>query len=160
MHNILSGYQSKSSFPHNYVRSRLAVLPEEQMTTLTRTRTRRNESMEDLLSRNRDSSLMSRHRIRNDSLDDLLDSGPQSMSYDVNPVSSTLRRKRSQSLADLQMSFNGNEISTKYLQLNIFSLQLPQSTLSTLENSPNLNPRRAAMILTQPEKADLHQEDL
>ena len=82
------------------------------MTTLTRTRTRRNESMEDLLSRNRDTSLMSRHRIRNDSLDDLLDSGPQSMSYDVNPVSSTLRRKRSQSLADLQMSFNGNEIST------------------------------------------------
>ena len=86
------------------------------MTTLTRSRTRRNESMEDLLStsRNRDSSLLSRHRIRNDSLDDLLDSGPQSMSYNVNPVSSTLRRKRSQSLADLQMSFNGNEISTKY----------------------------------------------
>jgi len=111
-HSINTSYQSKSSFPHNYVRSRLAVLPEEQMTTLTRTRTRRNESMEDLLSRNRDTSLMSRHRIRNDSLDDLLDSGPQSMSYDVNPVSSTLRRKRSQSLADLQMSFNVTTVNT------------------------------------------------
>merc|ERR1712012_1077571 len=34
------------------------------------------------------------------------------MSYDVNPGSSTLRRKRSQSLADLQMSFNVTTVNT------------------------------------------------
>lgn len=35
------------------------------------------------------------------------DSGPQSILIPGHQPSSTLRRKRSQSLADLQMSFNG-----------------------------------------------------
>ena len=73
----------RSVFPGVYMRSRLSVLPEEQG-TLTNQRP---------VFRSRDLS----QPIR--------DSGPQSTPFQQ--PSSTLRRKRSQSLADLQMSING-----------------------------------------------------
>ena len=75
---------SRSGFPHSFVRSKLAVLPEEQGT----------------LTRNKE-----RGRAGSVAVTDL--AGPQSLSSDINgsEPTNTVRRKRSQSLADIQAPF-------------------------------------------------------
>ena len=77
----------RSGFPGSYMRSRLSVLPEEQGTLLTNQRP-------GFRSRDLSQPIIGR------------DSGPQSTPFH-HQSGSTLRRKRSQSLADLQMSING-----------------------------------------------------
>ena len=88
------GYHPRSGFPHNFVRSKLSVLPEEQA-TLTR------KGVKDG-SRLRPGSMIVTSN----------DQGPQSLSSDVNmitpelistPTNNNIRRKRSQSLADIQV---------------------------------------------------------
>ena len=76
---------SRSGFPHSFVRSKLAVLPEEQQGTLTRNK--------------------ERGRAGSVAVTDL--AGPQSLSSDINgsEPTNTVRRKRSQSLADIQAPF-------------------------------------------------------
>jgi len=78
-----------SNFPHAFVRSKLAVLPEEQGTL-----TRKKES------RQRSSSVISEGNP-NHIMESL--TGPQSLSSEVNSASNMLQRKRSQSLADIQV---------------------------------------------------------
>ena len=75
---------SRSGFPHSFVRSKLAVLPEEQGT----------------LTRNKE-----RQRANSVVVTDM--AGPQSLSSDINgsELTNTIRRKRSQSLADIQVPF-------------------------------------------------------
>ena len=75
---------SRSGFPHSFVRSKLAVLPEEQGT----------------LTRNKE-----RQRANSVLVTDM--AGPQSLNSDVNgsETTNTIRRKRSQSLADIQVPF-------------------------------------------------------
>ena len=76
-----------SNFPHAFVRSKLAVLPEEQG-TLTRKKGNRQRS-KSVISEGNPNHIM-------ESL-----TGPQSLSSEVNSASNTIRRKRSQSLADI-----------------------------------------------------------
>ena len=78
-----------SNFPHAFVRSKLAVLPEEQGTL-----TRKKES------RQRSSSVISEGNP-NHIMESL--TGPQSLSSEVNSASNIIRRRRSQSLADIQV---------------------------------------------------------
>ena len=78
----------RSNFPHAFVRSKLAVLPEEQG-TLTRNKECRQRSC----------SVIS-ERYQNNMMESL--AGPQSLSSEVNRASNMLQRKRSQSLADIQ----------------------------------------------------------
>ena len=80
----LSSFHQRSGFPHSFVRSKLAVLPEEQGT----------------LTRNKE-----RQRANSVVVTDM--AGPQSLSSDINgsETTNTIRRKRSQSLADIQVPF-------------------------------------------------------
>ena len=78
-------YHNRSTFPHSFVKSKLAVLPEEQG-TLTRDKDKRP----------RPSSVMDTPDGGQES--DAVD-GPQSLTSDCITSTSTLRRKRSQSLA-------------------------------------------------------------
>jgi len=79
----------KSNFPHAFVRSKLAVLPEEQG-TLTRKKETRQRS-NSVIGEGNPSHIM-------ESL-----AGPQSLTSDITCASKMLQRKRSQSLADIQV---------------------------------------------------------
>ena len=72
-------YQHRASFPHAFVRSKLAVLPEEQGTL-----TRRGEGRPGSAAGHREEGR----------------EGPPSLTL---PTGATLQRKRSQSLADIQV---------------------------------------------------------
>ena len=87
IHSEVTAYHC-SNFPHAFVRSKLAVLPEEQGTL-----TRNKES------RQRSSSVISEGNPTH-----IMESlaGPHSLRSEVNRASNMLQRKRSQSLADIQ----------------------------------------------------------
>ena len=87
IHSEVTAYHC-SNFPHAFVRSKLAVLPEEQGT----------------LTRNKESRQRSGSVISEGNPTHIIESlaGPQSLSSEVNRASNMLQRKRSQSLADIQ----------------------------------------------------------
>jgi len=89
----------KSNFPHAFVRSKLAVLPEEQGTL-----TRKSEA------RQRSNSV-----IGEGNPGQIMESmeGPQSLSSDINSTSSVVHRKRSQSLADIQVPLGFRSADTR-----------------------------------------------
>ena len=88
----------RSNFPHAFVRSKLAVLPEEQG-TLTRKKENRQRS-NSVIGEGNQSHIM-------ESL-----AGPQSLTSEINSTSNALQRKRSQSLADIQVPFGFRSTGT------------------------------------------------
>lgn len=95
--NEVTAYH-RSNFPHAFVRSKLAVLPEEQG-TLTRKKETRQRS-NSVIGEGNPSNIM-------ESL-----AGPQSLTSEINSTSNALQRKRSQSLADIQVPFGFRSTGT------------------------------------------------
>jgi len=97
--NILGEHDvtCRASFSQAFVRSKLAVLPEEQGTLIQRK-----------VVRERSKSVISEGHPSN-VIESLL--GPQSLQSDMNSTSNVIQRKRSQSLADIQvpLGFSSNK---------------------------------------------------